>query len=156
LRQLGHPVRFLILGGSPATVERFRKSFNPAQLEGCVFAGLVDSIERHLAAADGLLFPSHFEAFSLAEIEAAALGLRLYLTPHYGSEMILREPANGRLLPWDPAGMAAVIAMDISNGNLGQAHHELGEAIAKERYAERLRAFYQDAIRRKQACQATV
>ena len=156
LRQLGHPVRFLILGGNPATVQRFRKTLSPAQLEGCVFAGLVDSIERHLAAADGFLFPSHFEAFSLAEIEAAALGLRLYLTPHYGSEMILREPSNGRLLPWDSAGMARVIALDIADGSLGKPHHVLGEAITKEHYAERLRALYQGAIRRKQTTESLV
>ena len=153
LRQRGHPLRFLILGGSPETLRRFRKTLSPAQQEGCIFAGLVDHIERHLAAADGLLFPSHFEAFSLAEIEAAALGLRLYLTPHYGSEMILREPSNGRLLPWDPAGMAAVIARDLADGTLGQAHHELGEAITRQHYGERLRSLYQDAIRRKHAGQ---
>lgn len=149
LRQNGHPVRFLILGGNPATVHRFRKTLTPSQQDGCVFAGLVDSIERHLVAADGLLFPSHFEAFSLAEIEAAALGLRLYLTPHYGSEMILREPANGRLLPWDPAGMAETIAMEITEGTLGKSHSELAEAISKDSYVERLRHLFQAAIRRK-------
>jgi len=146
LRCLGHPLRLLILGGSPATVRRFRKTLSPTQQDGCVFAGLVDHIERHLAAADGLLLPSHFEAFSLAEIEAAALGMRLYLTAHYGSEMILREPSNGRLLPWDPTGMAAVIAQDIVAGRLGQTHHEMGEALTKNSYQTRLRTLYQQAV----------
>jgi glycosyltransferase involved in cell wall biosynthesis len=149
LRQNGQSVRFLILGGSPATVENFRKTLIPSQQAGCIFAGLVDSIERHLVAADGLLFPSHFEAFSLAEIEAAALGLRLYLTPHYGSEMILREPDNGRLLPWDPAGMAEVIAMDITHGRLGESHGIMGEALTPESYGERLRFFYQNSLDQK-------
>lgn len=149
LRGKGHAVRLLVLGGTPATVERFRGSLTPAQRDGCVFAGLVDSIERHLVTADGLLFPSHFEAFSLAEIEAAALGLRLYLTPHYGSEMILREPDNGRLLPWDAAGMAEVIAQDITDGTLGETHRILAEALTPEAYGQTLRALYQQAIRRK-------
>ena len=149
LRQIGHPIRLLILGGTPSTVSRFQKTMAPAQMDGCVFAGLVDSIERHLVAADGLLFPSHFEAFSLAEIEAAALGLRLYLTPHYGSEMILREPDNGRLLPWDPAGMAQVIVKDIENGSLGSVHCVTAEAIPKEIFGERLVTLYQEAIHRK-------
>jgi glycosyltransferase involved in cell wall biosynthesis len=151
LRRKGHAVRLLVLGGTPATVERFRGSLTPAQRDGCVFAGLVDSIERHLVTADGLLFPSHFEAFSLAEIEAAALGLRLYLTPHYGSEMILREPDNGRLLPWDAAGMAEVIARDITAGMLGQTHQVMAEAITPEVYGRTLRTLYQDAIGRKAA-----
>ncbi len=149
LRRMGHPVRFLILGGSPATVERFRQTMTPEQREGCVFAGLVDAIERHLVAADGLLFPSHFEAFSLAEIEAAALGLRLYLTPHYGSEMILREPVNGCMLPWDVAGMARAIAADITAGRLGAVHHELGEALDPPAYAAKLKTLYLAAIAKK-------
>lgn len=149
LQRQGHSVRYLILGGSPATVERFKKSLTTAQAEVCVFAGLVDSIERHLVAADGFLFPSHFEAFSLAEIEAAALGLRLYLTPHYGSEMIVREPDNGRLLPWDSAGMAATIAQDILDGSFGRTHNVMAEAITKAAYGERLRTLYLGAIGRK-------
>ncbi len=149
LRQKGHAVRLLILGGMPTTVERFKNSITPSQRDGCVFGGLVDSIERHLVAADGLLFPSHFEAFSLAEIEAAALGLRLYLTPHYGSEMILREPDNGRLLPWDAVGMAQVIAKDIEKSILGATHSIMAEALTPETYGQSLRTLYQEAITRK-------
>jgi glycosyltransferase involved in cell wall biosynthesis len=114
-----------------------------------VFAGLVGSIERHLVAADGFLFPSHFEAFALAEIEAAALGLRLYLTPHYGSEMILRDPENGRVLPWDVDGIASVLDDEICKGRLGVIHHQLGEALSPEAYAQSLRSLYLGAIERK-------
>jgi glycosyltransferase involved in cell wall biosynthesis len=149
LRLKGHVVRLLILGGTPATVERFRRSLTPAQRDGCVFAGLVGSIERHLVAADGFLFPSHFEAFALAEIEAAALGLRLYLTPHYGSEMILRDLENGRVLPWDVDGIASVLDDEICKGRLGVIHHQLGEALSPEAYAQSLRSLYLGAIERK-------
>ena len=149
LRRRGHAVRYLILGGTPATLGAFRKKLNREQEAACVFAGMVDHIERHLTAADGLLFPSHFEAFSLAEIEAAALGLRLYLTPHYGSEMILREPVNGRWLPWQPAGMADAIEHDIRANLLGTTHHELGEALTPAAYAARLRQLYSIAIQAK-------
>ena len=149
LRQKGHPVRLLILGGSPTTVRLFQNSITHAQQEACLFSGMVNSIERHLAAADGFLFPSHFEAFSLAEIEAAALGLRLYLTPHYGSEMILREPENGMMLPWDVPGIAKVIEEDISNCRLEPHHKQLGEALSPESYSENLRTLYLDAIKSK-------
>lgn len=149
LRQRGHDLRLLVLGGTPATVKRFQNSLSEAQRSGCVFAGLVESIERHLVTADGLLFPSNFEAFSLAEIEAAALGLRLYLTPHYGSEMILREPDNGRLLPWDAAGMAEIIAKDLTNGVLGMSHQIMAEAVVPDTYRSSLRLLYQRAIEQK-------
>ena len=146
LRQSGFAVRLLVLGGTPPTVEHFRKSISSSQRDACLFTGLVDSIEKHLVAADGFLFPSHFEAFSLAEIEAAALGLRLYLTPHYGSEMIMREPENGRMLPWDALGIAAIIEKDIREGRLGASHHEIGEALDPPSYAERLKSLYLAAI----------
>lgn len=149
LREKKLPIRLLILGGSHRTVNRFIKSLTPQQMQCCVFAGLVDNIERHLVAADGFFFPSHFEAFSLAEIEAAALGLRLYLTPHCGSEMILRDPINGRLLPWEPKGMATIIEKEFTDGVLGQPHHEMGEALTKVQYDIRLRELYQRAIENK-------
>ena len=151
-----HPeVRLLVLGGSAEMISSIRKKCG-GDFSGIVFSGLVNNVERHLVAADALFFPSHFEAFSLAEIEAASLGLRLYLTPHYGSEMILREPENGRLLPWDPAGMAKTIAEDLQNECLGSFHKQIGEALDPAQYRERLLALFHEAIRRKGATKATV
>ena len=149
LRAKGHAVRYLILGGTDSTIRNFRNKLTSAEQDACVFAGLVENIERHLVAADGMLFPSHFEAFSLAEIEAAALGLRLYLTPHYGAEMILTDPANGRWLPWDVGGMATILEEEVLTGRLGQTHHELGEALTAEDYRRRLRELYVEAIQSK-------
>lgn len=148
LRERGFPVRLLVLGGTPQTVDRFRKKLRSKAFSSdfCIFTGLVSPIEKNLAAADSLIFPSHFEAFSLAEIEAAALGLRLYVTPHYGSEMILREPSNGRMLPWDPVGMADVIEDDIEKGRMGVPHSEIGEALTTEAFAARVRELFEEVI----------
>lgn len=154
LRKRGHAVKLLVLGGTEKTVTAFKSKLALTGItsDGVHFAGMVDPIERHLAAADGFFFPSHFEAFSLAEIEAAALGLRLYLTPHYGHEMILREPENGRLLPWNTSGMADAIEADIQTGRLGTSHRQMGEALTPETYAIRLRELYQEAIHTKIGC----
>ncbi len=145
LRKEGHPLRLLVLGGDESTVSAFRKKIS-AMSDGVVFAGMVSDMERHLSAADGFFFPSHFEAFSLAEIEAAALGLRLYLTPHHGHGMILRDPANGRLLPWESAGMAKIIAEDIERNLLGTFHNEIGEAVDLEGYKTLLHRCYSESI----------
>jgi glycosyltransferase involved in cell wall biosynthesis len=151
LYQKGHDVKFLILGGLPKTIAAFKEQLNRRNVchEFCIFTGLVTDIQNHLCAADAFLFPSHFEAFSLAEIEAGALGLRLYLTPHYGTEMILREPENGRFLPWDVAGMAAVLEQDLANGDVRKPHHQLGDALNPDQYADRLIRLYEKAIERK-------
>jgi len=50
------------------------------------------------------------------EIEAAAMGLPLLLTPHHGSEMILKDGVNGLVLPFDAAGIAAIIVNGIRMG----------------------------------------
>jgi glycosyltransferase involved in cell wall biosynthesis len=156
LRAKGHLVRLLVIGGSHRSIGFFRKKLlrKGIDQEGCIFTGMVDSIERHLVAADGFFFPSNFEAFSLAEIEAAALGLRLYLTPHYGTEMILREPINGRLLPWDPEGMAGILEEDIKNGLWGTSHSETGEAIRPVEYGDRIVALYEEALRQRRTTEA--
>ncbi len=147
-RREGAPFRMLILGGSEQTISDFRKKVASKRISDdfTVYAGLVTDIEQHLSAAEALLFPSHFEAFSLAEIEAGALGLRLYLTEHYGAEMILSDPQNGRWLPWEPLGMSQVLIEDWKAGRLGQFHDLVGEAIPKDHYAETLTAHYQAVI----------
>ena len=151
LRAKGYPVRMLILGGRPTAIQSFRSSMSRQRIDtsGLHFAGLVNDMEKHLSAADAFFMPSHFEAFSLAEIEAAALGLRLYLTAHPGHEMILREGVNGRLLPWEPSGMAKILEEEIQCNVLGQTHHEMGEALVAETYASTLAAHYDSAIVRK-------
>ncbi|MBX3741152.1 MAG: glycosyltransferase [Akkermansiaceae bacterium] len=151
LRASGHPVRLLVLGGKPGTIRSFRASLSRLGIDagGLHFAGLVPDMEKHLSAADAFFMPSHFEAFSLAEIEAAALGLRLYLTAHPGHEMILREGTNGRLLPWEPAGMAAILGEEIRSGIIRIPHREIGEALNADAYAAAMAANYDAAIRRK-------
>jgi glycosyltransferase involved in cell wall biosynthesis len=151
LRNEGHAVCMLVLGGSEDAISSFKKQMKVSNIEiqGFVFAGLISDIENHLSAADAFFMPSHFEAFSLAEIEAAALGLRLYLTAHPGHEMILREGVNGRLLPWEPEGMARIIAEEIRNGDVRKIHQEMGEALIAESYAMTMATHYEAAIARK-------
>jgi glycosyltransferase involved in cell wall biosynthesis len=147
----GLPARLLVIGGNPNAIQGFRKqlsalSINPSFI---TFAGLVDGIERHLSASDAFILPSHFEAFSLAEIEAGALGLRLYLTAHPGHEMILREHRNGRLLPWNPEEMAQILDEEILSGKVREPHSEMGEALDRPEYAAAMANHYDEAIKRK-------
>lgn len=151
LRSQGHSVKLLVLGGNQGAIRNFRKAMakDGISLDGCVFPGLVNNMEGHLSAADAFFMPSHFEAFSLAEIEAAALGLRLYLTTHPGWEMIVREPYNGRLLPWEPDGMARILGEEIASGIISRSHHVMGEALGPAGFAKLLGQHYNAAIHRK-------
>jgi hypothetical protein len=63
--------------------------------------------------------------------------------------MILREGVNGRLLPWEPEGMARIIAEEIRSGDVRKIHQEMGEALIAESYAMTMAAHYEAAIARK-------
>lgn len=151
LRAGDEKLRLLVLGGKDEVIASFREDLKARGIseDGVVWAGLVADAERHLSVAEGLFFPSHFEAFSLVEIEAAALGVRLYLTGHPGHEMILREGGNGRLLPWEVEGMAAILREEIRSGAIWKSHEEMGEALTPRQYEAKLAAFYGDVIREK-------
>ena len=139
LRKRGHSARLLVVGGWPSSLGRqcrkFRKQI-PDYEDWIVFTGMVDNPEYHLSAADGLLFPSLSEAFSLVEIEASMLGLPLFLTAHHGSEMILQCGVNGRLLPWDVDEMIQVMEEEILEGKVKPRDASIGKAMSVHDYTE--------------------
>jgi len=140
LRGKGHHVRLLVVGGWPRSLarqHRWLRKHVPDYQEWTVFTGMVEDPEYHLSAADGLLFPSLAEAFSLVEIEASMLGLPLYLTEHHGSEMILQCGVNGRLLPWAVCEMVEVMADEIERGKVRPGGASIGKALSREAYADR-------------------
>jgi glycosyltransferase involved in cell wall biosynthesis len=142
LRKKGHAnVRLLVVGGTKARVSGLQSqlaSRHPDWPDFIMFTGMVPDVERYFAASDALLFPSWSEAFALVEVEAAACGLPLFLTPHHGSEMILDDGVNGRLLEFDPIRIASVLAEFVEGSWKPQPGVHLKEALDSEAYAERL------------------
>ena len=137
LRSEGRAVRLLVIGGQERTLQRWRKILENSHGEvsdALIFTGMVDHPADYLLSADAFFFPSRCEAFSLVEIEAAALGLPLFLTPHHGSEMILMEGVNGHFLPWNPPGMAKVLAEKIDAGLVPLDIPDTGRALSREDY----------------------
>jgi len=150
LKAGGLPVKLLVIGGpseEPEDLSPFLDAHGITGRDFLIQVGRVPDIERYLSAADALLFPSYCEAFALVEIEAAALGLRLYLTPHFGSEMILREPGNGRELPWSVEGMVEVLRADIESGQLRSTTGDMGEALDRAHFLAKTRELYQEILR---------
>jgi glycosyltransferase involved in cell wall biosynthesis len=143
-------VRFLIVGGQPATLARLQARLDhlaPDWKAWITFTGQQKDVESYIAAADAFLFPSYFEAFSLAEIEAAAMGVPLLLTRHHGSEMILEEGVNGLWLEFDPDAIAETIRGFLQMGP-SAFHRSIGKALTRAEYAERLLAIYEAALAR--------
>jgi hypothetical protein len=142
-------IRLLAIGGSPPTLRRLRGAIAktlPEYSRWISFVGLTLEVEKYLAAADAFLLPSYFEAFCLAEIEAAAMGLPLFVTRHPGTEMIVREGKNGAWLEFDPH--------DIADKMQAFSRHEFsfelpnsGEALTKAQYAEMVLSIYEDFLK---------
>lgn len=145
----GVPAKLLFVGGPSAEAMDMKDYLRPYGIEDLHFlhsVGRVPDIECYMSAADALLFPSYCEAFALVEIEAAALGLRLYLTPHYGSEMILQDGKNGKYVPWDSRGMASILEQEIRSGKIHQASVEMGEALSRDAFLQALRNRYREIL----------
>ena len=140
-----HPeVRLLVVGGRPDRLAVLQNELGTKH-DWITFTGMVPDVERYFAAADAFLFPSYYEAFALVEVEAAACGLPLFLTPHHGSEMILEDQINGRLLEFDAAKIAIVIA-EFLEGRWKPQSYSLKHAIDSEAYAGRLADIFTQAV----------
>ena len=133
LRQHFENVRFLVIGGSAERLNKLQNELGSPR-NWITFTGMVPDVERYFAAADAFLFPSYSEAFALVEVEAAACGLPLFLTPHHGSEMILEDGINGRSIPFDPTDAAEVIS-EFLEGRWQMSHRSLKRAVDQETYA---------------------
>jgi glycosyltransferase involved in cell wall biosynthesis len=143
-------IRLLVIGGMPQTLRRLRseiaKTF-PEYSRWMSFIGSTLQVEKYLAAADAFLLPSYSEGFCLAEIEAAAMGLPLFVTRHPGTEMIIREGKNGVFLEFDPRDIADKLQAFVRR----EFRFELpdsGEALTNVQYAETVLSIYEDFLKR--------
>ena len=137
-------LKFLVVGGQASTLQRLQAQLAaryPGWESWIVFVGNQAAVEDFFAAADAFLFPSYFEAFCLAEIEAGALGLPLLLTPHQGTEMILRPGENGLSLPFNAGGIEAALDHFLQSG-LPPFTPSAGRALNRREYARALADIY--------------
>jgi glycosyltransferase involved in cell wall biosynthesis len=144
-------IRLLVIGGSEKNLIRLRNDLAkelPAYSRSIVFVGMTNEVEKYLAAADAYLFPSYFEAFCLAEIEAAAMGSPLFVTRHPGTEMIVRPGKNGVFLEADPRDIADKMRR-FAAGEFRFEVPDTGEALTREAFAARIGEIYENWLAKK-------
>jgi glycosyltransferase involved in cell wall biosynthesis len=146
--QKQNDLRLLVIGGSQQNLARLKRELCeklPNFLQTIVFVGMTDQVERYLAAADAFLFPSYFEGFCLAEIEAAAMGLPLLVTRHSGTEMIVRPGKNGLFLEADPRDIADKM-QKFAAKEFAFEVPETGEALTRKEFAQRVASIYESFL----------
>jgi glycosyltransferase involved in cell wall biosynthesis len=139
----GAKARLLVLGGSETRLHALKQQLQARQANWetfVTFTGMVPDVEKYLSSADGFLFPSYSEAFALVEVEAAACGLPLFLTPHHGSEMILEDGVNGRHVEFNADRIADVLEEYVTGAWQPQRGVHLKHALDGAAYAERFAA----------------
>lgn len=113
-----------------------------------VFGGFRKDIATAMGASDLFLFPSHYEAFSLATIEAAACGLPVVATKINGTEDFIEPGKNGDFITHDPENIANVLAPLARNGILRRSMGETGRDIVERKYTwDRVAAMTEEAYR---------
>jgi len=101
----------LFVAGDDPNRARFLQMARDLGVSGrIVFGGFRSDVERVMAAGDLFLFPSHYEAFSLATIEAAACGLPIVAARINGTEEFIQPGVNGEFVSYVPEEIGACLS----------------------------------------------
>jgi glycosyltransferase involved in cell wall biosynthesis len=153
VRRSNPRVKLLVIGGSPRVTAALGRELDAAARDWRTWvnvSGHVPDLAKALSAADAFFFPSYFESFASVELEAAALGLPLLLTAHFGTEMTLRPGINGELLSFEPREMAAQLAAAIARlPEYDRSGENRGLTLAQ--FRDRILAAYETAFGNKAA-----
>ncbi len=140
--------RLWVVGGEPDLVASYRdRAVELGVAERVKFVGRAEDVRPYLWSADAFVSPSHYEAFSLGLLEAAAAGLPLLATRISGSEELLEDDVNGFELHGDPASIAATLRRFLETlpgrrAEMREAARWSVEPLSPERFAHEWKALY--------------
>nr|WP_295106797.1 glycosyltransferase [uncultured Caulobacter sp.] len=105
-------------------------------LDSCVrLKGWTDDVAGFLATGDLFAFPSHQEGFPLTLLEAMSVGLPVVATEIDGPNEILKDGANGRLVPNDdPDRLAEALGELISDREAAKRYGEAARQLVLDEY----------------------
>jgi L-malate glycosyltransferase len=142
--------RLVLVGDGPLRQSLEQQSAEAGLGDRVEFAGLLEpeQVRAQMQQADAFVFPSQFETFGVALIEALACGLPVIAMASGGPEEIV-TPANGRLVaPADAAGLVAAM-VEVASAS-GSFDAEAIQASARttwgpQEFGQKLRAVYAKA-----------
>lgn len=103
------PLTLFVAGDDPDRARFMNMARDAGAADRVIFGGFRKDMPKALGAADLFLFPSWYEAFSLATLEAAACGLPVVATFINGTEDFITPGVNGDFIEHDAAQTATVL-----------------------------------------------
>lgn len=126
--------QFFVAGDDPDRA-RFHRMVQDLGLRGrVIFGGFRHDVATAMASADLFLFPSLYEAFSLATIEAAACGLPVVATRINGTEDFIEPGVTGEFIDWDAEQMAMVLRRLVDDGATRREMGANARRLVEDRY----------------------
>jgi len=152
-------LRIVIVGGpghpSESCQEQVIAAVEKAGLQECVlFTGMRNDVPDILPALDVFVFPSEFEGFGLAAVEAMAAGLPVVASGVDGLKEVVANQVTGLLVPpKDSAALAQAIAQILKSPQTGAQMGAAGRRRARECFSaegmtEHLESLYLRSVRR--------
>lgn len=141
--------RLWVVGGEPGLVASYIEAAKRLGVGTQVrFAGRTEDVRPLLWSADAFVAPSHYEAFSLGVLEAAAAGLPLIATQISGSEELVEHGVNGLAVERNTASVRGGLCSfcDLDSGKreaMGRCARDSVELLSPERFAAAWRALYE-------------
>lgn len=132
----------LLLIGEGALRAEVEEGVRKRQLSQAVrFLGIRDDVTALVSRCDVFLFPSWFEGFGLAALEANAAGIPVVASNVVGSKEAIDDGATGLLRdPHDSAGMAEAVVTLLADPVLANRLGVAARTRAKDRFSRRASA----------------
>ena len=145
---------FVVVGDGPLRGELEARAAALGLAGRVRFVGLQDDVCPFLAVFDVFLTSSEFEGLPLALLEAMAAGVPVVATRVGGVPEVVRDPAEGALVPFgDPAALAGAVDALLADPERARAVGEAGRRrVARDfgvaRMARELEEIYASTLRR--------
>ena len=137
----------LFVAGHDAELRRFRSLARElGVIDRVTFGGFRRDMAPALGAADVFFFPSRYEAFSLATIEAAACGLPLVASCINGTEDFITPGETGYFIEHNADNAAKVLQPLLENRDLRKTMGDSALKLVKANYTwDRVAEMTEDA-----------
>ena len=151
LPQVKEDVKLLVVGkDNPEPYKKLASKLGVSNK--IIFTGFVPDISEYYAASDIFVFPTAYEAFSLATLEAVASGLPILATKVNGTEELIKEGYNGFFVKRHPKDIAEKINILVDNENLrkqmSKNARKTAEKYSWDEVAKKTMKVYEEVARR--------